>query len=738
MPELKFTVDAKLLEELGERLVPKPSIALAELVKNAYDADAHHVIIEFRPEDDMITVEDDGHGMTFQDFRNFWMRIGTTHKTSKRVSPYLGRQMTGSKGVGRLAVQKLAGKLRLITVPRHHKGGMDEWLEAFVNWEEAVESGDLTEATVRYTMKNDDAPFEHGTRLDLRALRHKWSPEDLKELAREIWYLQPPFRRFGDTIPERDRFDIRLIGTEDYRQEFEAQLRAIMEIQSARLIGHYENGVAKLAIEFWKRGTPYKTLRYTYRIENAPHNDGKYIPSRNLRHAEFEIRIYRLSGRQPKGLRLDDVKAYMERFGGVHVYDGGFRLPFYGDPENDWLRIEYDHAHRSFVSRLLPKEVDEAYKHTARLQYLPTLRRVFGIVQVDTSTEENLDIAITRDRLMKTKAYDDLVYIIRYAFDQYAYDEALRKYEESAKGKPTERISERLERVEEVLATYKPQIPEPVYKELTTSVRKAVSAAKSEQEGSLTRLSLLAPLATAGISAIAIQHELRKQFAWLQQTIEHLRSISIDDERVMSELHGIANELESWLERARATNAIFDYISGETIRERKRYRARIVVEEVLRQLSFLAREIEIDYEELDSSVYLPEGSFAEWAAIFQNVFTNAFNAMYESPKRFLKIESRRAGMNHVILIQDTGKGVDMTRADELFEPFERGLSISHRRMALGYGGTGLGLTIVRLLCERIGCRVAFVEPTDGFATAFSIEWKESSSRKRNHDQTYEN
>lgn len=36
----EFTVDAVLLKELGERLVGKPHIALAELVKNAYDADA--------------------------------------------------------------------------------------------------------------------------------------------------------------------------------------------------------------------------------------------------------------------------------------------------------------------------------------------------------------------------------------------------------------------------------------------------------------------------------------------------------------------------------------------------------------------------------------------------------------------------------------------------------------------------------------------------------------------------
>ena len=49
MGTLFFTIDAALLRELGERLVGKPHIALAELVKNSYDADATEVTIKFLP-----------------------------------------------------------------------------------------------------------------------------------------------------------------------------------------------------------------------------------------------------------------------------------------------------------------------------------------------------------------------------------------------------------------------------------------------------------------------------------------------------------------------------------------------------------------------------------------------------------------------------------------------------------------------------------------------------------------
>jgi HSP90 family molecular chaperone len=108
---VEFTVDAALLRELGERLVGKPHVALAELVKNAYDADANRVVIRFG--EDSIEVIDDGHGMTADDFRQYWMRIGTTHKQKSLFSPRLKRPVTGSKGIGRLSAQFLGTSLEL-------------------------------------------------------------------------------------------------------------------------------------------------------------------------------------------------------------------------------------------------------------------------------------------------------------------------------------------------------------------------------------------------------------------------------------------------------------------------------------------------------------------------------------------------------------------------------------------------------------------------------------------------
>jgi len=239
-------------------------------------------------------------------------------------------------------------------------------------------------------------------------------------------------------------------------------------------------------------------------------------------------------------------------------------------------------------------------------------------------------------------------------------------------------------------------------------------------------MGLLGSLATAGIAAAAYQHELRKQFAVVETIIERIGDVRTDDPTLRRLLDSLGEDLSSWLRRARATNALFDYLADAgNIETKRRFRAAEVVEEVKRQTAFFARGIEVDTSKIDGRLRLPEASLAEWTAIFQNVFTNAFNAMMDSEERLLQVSSRARGNSREILVQDTGRGVDLGDTDRLFEPFQRGVEISRERRALGYGGTGLGLTIVRLLADRIGCKVGFVEPDEGFSTAFSLSWREA-------------
>ena len=60
--ELSFTIESRLLRELGERLVKQPEVAVVELVKNSYDADSVECALKYEPEESLVVVDDGAGG----------------------------------------------------------------------------------------------------------------------------------------------------------------------------------------------------------------------------------------------------------------------------------------------------------------------------------------------------------------------------------------------------------------------------------------------------------------------------------------------------------------------------------------------------------------------------------------------------------------------------------------------------------------------------------------------------
>ena len=167
---VRFQADSALLRELGELLVGQPHIALAELVKNAYDADATRCCVSIG--ENKITVEDNGHGMNRNEFLKHWMTIGTRHKQDTGESRRFKRNVTGSKGVGRLSAQFLAHELEITTVSA---ASPKRRLVAQVDWDDAIRKEKLTKAEAHYRMERGSTHFpgqaSHGTRVAMRRLK---------------------------------------------------------------------------------------------------------------------------------------------------------------------------------------------------------------------------------------------------------------------------------------------------------------------------------------------------------------------------------------------------------------------------------------------------------------------------------------------------------------------------------------------------------------------------------------
>jgi signal transduction histidine kinase len=725
MPSEKFTVDSALLRELGERLVGKPHVALAELIKNSYDADASKVTVTF--DDDVIAVSDNGHGMSYDDFKKFWMRIGTPHKQRQLVSQGLKRPLTGSKGVGRLAAQFLSSKIEFDTVRTGNTGSQ---LSVRVDWDRAVSKGTLTEATASYIESVREVDFpdskKHGMTIRLSGLKQIWDETAVVELAKEIWMLQPPFgvhsvSKDGDS----SSFQVEIFSSDpSLVDSFEKQAQAALENWNARLVGklqHEKKGAKSISqVNLSLTFADGSSFKQTYAIANC-----------HLHELDFEIRIFHLQNRQPHGITVADAREYFNKFGGVHIYDAGFRLPYYGLREADWLSLEFDHSHRLSASKLLPENLQVS----GAMNFLPTNSRIYGVVNVNTAREQAvhnnssssnpLTMSVTRDRLTDNIAFGQLRNAVRWAIDYYALEEAKNTLRKSQANKPTENTSSKLEKLEDVLNNHAGEIPENVRTTLENELREAVEISEAEQEFHEKQLGLMGALATAGMAALAFEHEFNREMRTMESLTAELQFLSRKKSTSAIELKTLYEKFVDWLERVRSSHGVFSWLMASENREaQRRYKARVVAEDVKKQLGVFAKQVEIDISEVPSDLRLPKGSYAEWCALFQNLFINAINATLDCEERYIAVSHQRVRGRQEIWVQDTGVGIDLDRAERFFEPFERELEISPDRRSMGVGGTGLGLTIVRMIAESSGSRVEFVAPDDGFATACKLSWKE--------------
>lgn len=733
---LQFSVDAALLRELGERLVGAPHIALAELIKNAYDADASRCVV--RMSEDEIEVVDDGHGMAFLELQNFWMRVGSPHKERQRTSRNLGRPLTGSKGVGRLAVQFLARRLIMET---HSDQEDADGLRVAVDWTEAVQAGDLQHATADCWRNTEVDKFAHGSghgvRIVLRGLNQEWDSKALKNLAKQVWMLRPPDFLFGRRSgSRRTDFDIELqTADREALEEFEQWQEAVFGRWIARITGRIRNG----------RRTNREDVTVEFKDKHADEPDDVHrevFPVAgegedcHVAQAHWQILVFDLSGQLGGRIKVADAREYFRDYGGVGLYDESFRLPYYG-AKQDWLGIEQDHSHRKVRSQLLPGEM-----HVERaLNDLPTQGRILGGVFVSTGDERRaagvdasrgdrdvngdgegegdfLRIQVTRDRLVSNKAYEQLKDAVRRSIDWYAVLARRRRLEQARMARPQETPASRLERLNEVISSYETALPADARKDIVAAVDEFVDTAEREQDYRDALMGLVGPLASAGMAAVAVEHETAVAMRQLRKVAD--RIVAKGKEHDDAELTDIARNLTKVVERIESGRAIFTpLLSREDREEVERYRAQDVVEEVVRSLSFYLSRITIEIQ-VREDLRLPEATYAEWHGLLQNVIVNAVNAMDDAEDRRLKISGGTGpGRRAWLRVSDTGRGIDVEDYERYFEPFARG---GAKVRELGLGGTGLGLTIVRMIADRRRCKVAFVEPDPGYSTTFECIW----------------
>lgn len=135
-----FRTSARTLDMLGRQQIAGIPTAISELFKNAHDAYADRVEIDFFRRERLFVLRDDGAGMTREEFETLWLTLGTGNKVEKgntgrnwRRPDQKRRQVLGEKGIGRLAIAAIGPQVLVLTRARLDSGSSD-LSAAFINW----------------------------------------------------------------------------------------------------------------------------------------------------------------------------------------------------------------------------------------------------------------------------------------------------------------------------------------------------------------------------------------------------------------------------------------------------------------------------------------------------------------------------------------------------------------------------------------------------------------------------
>ena len=416
-----FRPRARLLQLLGDQLIRSPRLAVFELVKNAYDADAtsaHVEIADLNTTQPSISIIDDGNGMTADIVKDIWFVPGHDHKEKQKqrgdLTP-LGRSPIGEKGIGRFAAHKLGNRIQVIS-----RSKLNPEVVVELDWDALTSHEFLSdaEAVVRTRTPEVFTTDTTGTLIIVSELRDKrWTRGDLRRLYRDLISVCSPFDQIGEftvtfDVPGRNHelsdipdateildrapwyFEFHFDGNEfTWRYNFRPPARLHRRIEPREKISTSDD---RLLIQYQDSdGASTQIVANSQVLDGIGPISGKFF--------SYD-RGQDVFGHQAEK-RL--ITNYLDENGGVRIYRDGIRVYNYGEEDDDWLSLDF----RRFLT--------------------PTLRisrnNVLGAVSIDLRRSAQLIEKTNREGFVENDAFARLVSLVTGAFRILETERALDK-----------------------------------------------------------------------------------------------------------------------------------------------------------------------------------------------------------------------------------------------------------------------------------------------------------------------
>lgn len=733
---LKIRPYARLLTMLGEQLIKNEQIALAELIKNSYDADAEWVKVRFvdfgfdekkkeifKTKDSKIIIEDNGCGMSMGVIEDSWMNPATPNKKTResekiKTTPKKHRIIQGEKGIGRFAILKLGRDIKITTRPEGQnteyvidynlsqydddfltkkEEGKDEVIEQKIYIDDisipVSEQKPIVLVDRKVIVNNSvfESRNDHGTVIEISNLKGEWSFEKIKKVNAESQKLESIFEKIFSEKKKEDLFEIGFECNSDrllYSDEAIKELSSLLENSAVLKITNGSYSEKDGCFTYKLNGVPYALSLKDSQISGltvfkerfAEKNLFDETEIRNTTCGDFKFNffVFDFAADKESAYYLDKKDKETIKEHRIYLYRDHIRVAPYGDPDNDWLEIDKKRG------------VGRAGDYLSNDQ-------VVGFVDISKQGNPRLKDKTNREGLIEEgNATRDFI-VLLHSFLLFIRQHAYRQYQEIVKQQKEQQIS-KLKVVDNQFSRLKESIGENT---------KAISAYNDlyrsyqiEKKFYQNRLDNTEDLAAVGLSVETASHDmsmmLTKGVDAIDNLIKDIDGGVLTDEQVENELYSIRGMFSFVKDQMRDIQLMF--------KSSKQRRRPIRFEDLLGKVEKIYKRT-LKREHIEYSVIKagsPIVAKCTDAVILQlliNLFDNAVYWLGTPDIVEKKITITLDGEKQQVIFSDNGPGIRDDDKPFIFEAFYSGKE----------DGRGLGLYIARQLLQRMGYSISLAE-----------------------------
>lgn len=714
---------ARILTMLGDQLIKNEQIALTELIKNSYDADADWVKVSFENfgknlevyNDSKIIIEDNGGGMTLESIEKNWMNPATPNKYvekgKEKKTKKKRRIIQGEKGIGRFAILKLGKKILITTRPENSnvEYEIDYNLSAF-------DDDFLTENQKKKELFIDDLNIEvrtiepkkiiereikvenkifkrgnSGTIIEISNLKGKWNRKKIEIIYNDISKLESIFDKFINPSKKKDEFIVGFNIDEErisIRDEYLDKLYGLIENKSVFKItnGQYDSKDKKF--NFLENGNPKsleifssifkknKVFQNYFCTKEYNEKKGKEECTENFRNPEcgsfsFNFYIFDFGKNPPAKYELDEKDKIRIKDHRIYLYRDGIRVFPYGNPDDDWLQID-------------------KLRGTERASFFFSNDQVVGWIGISKKENPKLKDKTNREGLIEEgNATQDFIALIQSFlsfFRLHQFKQYLKDYQKNKKEQDIFKTEEIFRQFEEIKNNFKDN------KAVLNAVNNLYNTYSLERNYLVRRVEATEDLASVGLSVETASHDMMMMLSKGIEGIDNLMkdcmtgSISVEDvEENLQKLRGIFSFVETQMKDLQG-------MFRSTKQRRRNIRVDDILQKVVRIYKNVLTRSKIKLEiKKTGSPLIAKCTDAVLLQLFINLFDNSIYWLTDINIKNRKIFIQQDGNEGKLIFADNGPGINKDDEPYIFEPF----------YSAKEEGRGLGLYIAKQLLERI-------------------------------------